>query len=448
MARKNDWGRAAWLGLVLTLPLALSGPATAEVEKITIVSSGDIGPFRGKSYREIQATIEGLAPGGAYNVPVVLAYPQAEADHNGFAVVDVINTATVGKAEFVLGGGPRPVALSHMGEEFLFGRGNVYVGVMWDKKAVEVLGNGTIATPADGYTILRDAAALARNPAGHLPADAGTVPASEKVVAYGYSQTGGLLRGWYFDRLNTQGGTPVFDGALVAGAGGWCLDLTSDWKACEGVLTDGGKVIVLLPETDVEWGGYSERGEHPDYRVIEIAGVSHVPASHADFRSHGMPEQNPEGFKPVVRAALVNLQEWLNGREPPPSVAIELSESPTRTFDGAPIRGAMRDDDGNAKGGVRLPHLPMILDDGTKAGAPLGRYTGFAWDHEKSNFYFTISGTFTPFPEDKLRALYPTHEAYVSSVSLAAKDLVAKRYILQEDADAYIEAAGKSDIGQ
>jgi hypothetical protein len=161
-----------------------------------------------------------------------------------------------------------------------------------------------------------------------------------------------------------------------------------------------------------------------------------------------MPEQNPEGFKPVVRAALVNLQEWLNGREPPPSVAIELSESATRTFDGSPVRGAMRDDDGNAKGGLRLPHMPTVLDDGTKAGAPLGRYTGFAWDHEKSNFYFTISGTFTPFPEGKLRALYPTHEAYVSAVSLAAKDLVAKRYILQEDADGYIEAAGKSDIGQ
>ena len=53
---------------------------------------------------------------------------------------------------------------------------------------------------------------------------------------------------------------------------------------------------------------------------IEIAGVSHIPPSWADFRSHGMPEQNPVEFEPVFRAALVNLEEWLKGRDPPPRV--------------------------------------------------------------------------------------------------------------------------------
>lgn len=447
MARNNDWAQAAWLGFVLAMPLALSGPAAAEIKKITVTSSSDIGPFRGKSYREIQATMEGAAPGGAYSVPVVLAYPQAAADHNGFAVVDVVNTVTIGKEQFVLGGKPLPLARSHMGDEFLFRNGNAYVGVIWDKNAVEALGNGMIATPADGYTIIRDAATLARNPASHLPADVGTAPSSGKVVAYGYSQTGALLRGWYFDHLNTQGGTPVFDGALVAGASGWCKDLaTSGGKDCPGVLADGGKVIVLLPETDVEWGGYTERGEHPDYRVIEIAGVSHIPASAADFRSHGMPEQNPVGFEPVFRAALVNLQEWLNGRDPPPSIAIELSDAPPRDLDGAPVRAAALDADGNAKGGVRLPHMSTLLASGMKAGAPLGHYTGFAWDYEKSNIFFTMSGTFTPFPEDKLRVLYPTRDAYVSAVSLAAKELASQRYILEEDADAYVKAAAEVDL--
>jgi Alpha/beta hydrolase domain len=182
--------------------------------------------------------------------------------------------------------------------------------------------------------------------------------------------------------------------------------------------------------------------------VIEIAGVSHIPAAAADFRSHGLPEQNPVGFEPVVRAALVNLQAWLDGTEPPPSVAIELSDAAPRDFDGAPVRSAARDSDGNAKGGVRLPHMPAVLEGGKKVGAPLGQYTGFAWDHEKSNFYFTISGTFTPFPPEKLEVLYPNHEAYVAAVAAAAEDLAAKRYILQEDAKAYVEAAERSDIGQ
>jgi hypothetical protein len=33
-------------------------------------------------------------------------------------------------------------------------------------------------------------------------------------------------------------------------------------------------------ETDVEWGGDAERGVNPDYRVIEIAGMSHISKRH------------------------------------------------------------------------------------------------------------------------------------------------------------------------
>jgi Alpha/beta hydrolase domain len=47
-----------------------------------------------------------------------------------------------------------------------------------------------------------------------------------------------------------------------------------------------------------------------------------------------------------------------------------------------------------------------------------------------------------------VKALYPTHAAYVAAVTASANDLVKKRHILQEDADAYIEAARHSDIRQ
>jgi hypothetical protein len=153
----------------------------------------DIGPFRGKAYREVEAQMHGNAPGGAYAVPVTLAFPKQVPDHNGFAIVDIVNTITIGREQWVLGGQPMLLARRHMGDDFLFGRGNVYVGVIWDKTAVEALGSGTIATAVDGYTILRDAATVARNPSRYLPAEAGTVPASDNIIAYGYSQTGNLL---------------------------------------------------------------------------------------------------------------------------------------------------------------------------------------------------------------------------------------------------------------
>jgi hypothetical protein len=233
---------------------------------------------------------------------------------------------------------------------------------------------------------------------------------------------------------------------LVGGAGGVCLDLASAaFDPCEGPVSDGAKVISLLPQTDVETGGFAERGEHPDYRVIEIAGVSHIPSAAADFRGHGMPEQNPESFGPVFRAALVNLQEWLGGKEPPPSTAIELSDAPTEELGGAPVRLAVADADGNAKGGLRLPHMPS--EDGTDGGAPLGRYTGLALDRKDENAYFTISGVFEPFPPEKLAELYPDRDAYVEKVAAAARRLADARYVLPEDVDAYIEAAKQASIG-
>lgn len=439
------------LTAAMVLGFSVTGPSFswAEIKSLTALSSRDIGPFNDKPYREIEVRMEGSAPGGPYAVPITLVLPVRAEDHNGFAVVDIINTITIGKPEFVIGGKPLPLARAHMGDAFLFGMGNAYVGVMWDKAATDALKIGTISAPADGYTILKDAATLARNPAKFLPTDTGAAPSSSKVVAYGYSQTGSLLRGWYADHHNSQDGELVFDGGLVAGASGGCRDLQkSEWRVCEGAIADSGKVISLSPESDAEWGGYFERGEADDYRFLEIAGVSHIPATAADFRAHGMPEQNPIDFGSAFRAALVNLQEWLNGKNPPPSASMELAATPTREVDGVGLREAVRDTDGNAKGGVRLPHMATVLADGTKAGAPLGQYTGLAWTHEKSNFFFVLSGTFTPFPPDKIKALYPTHETYVAAVTAAAQDLAAKRYILAEDADAYIAAAERSNIGR
>jgi hypothetical protein len=126
---------------------------------------------------------------------------------------------------------------------------------------------------------------------------------------------------------------------------------------------------------------------------------------------------------------------------------MEISDKSSRIFDDMPVRLATRDAEGNAKGGVRLPHMPTTLAGGKQAGAPLGHYTGVAWDYEGRNMFFLLSGTFEPFTPEKIKALYHDHETYVAAVTAAAQDLVAKRYILQEDADAYVEAAKRSNIG-
>lgn len=422
--------------------------ASAEITELTIVDAADIGPFDGKPYREIDARLRGMAPGGSYEVPLTLAFPTKAADFDGVVVVDIVNTITLFMDGFKPAGGAFPMARVHMGDAFLFGRGNGYVAVNWDDEAVRKLGQGSIAARTDGYTVIRDAATVARYPSRYLPSSAGIeAPGQARTVAYGFSQTGGLLRGWFFDHLNTADGAPAFDGGISAGASGWCTDLANDdGKPCPGPVADGAKVISLLSEGDVEWGGVDERGESPDYRVIDIAGVSHIPATAADFRQQGMPAQNPVGFEPVVRAALVNMIDWLDGRDPPPSLALEVSDEPGALLMGEPLTSLVRDGDGNARGGLRLPHMPSRLTDGTPAGAPLGTYRGLALDRQEENIYFTISGTFTPFGPEKLAARYPDHAAYVAAVTAAANDLGERRYILPEDATAYIEAARSADV--
>jgi hypothetical protein len=234
----------------------------ADITGLVVESTKDIGPFRGKPYREIEAHLNGTAPGGAYSVPVTLAFPKQASNHNRLAIVDVVNTVTIGNDKFVLGGRPIPTARTQLSDDFLFGTGHAYVAVIWDKKAVEALHNGKIVAGADGFTIIADAARLARNPSKYLPADVGGAPSSDAIIAYGFSQTGAVLREWYLEHHNRQGAALVFDGGVVAGASGGCYNMEKmDFKDCSrpGGPSEGGKVIALATETDAQWGADAER---------------------------------------------------------------------------------------------------------------------------------------------------------------------------------------------
>jgi hypothetical protein len=59
----------------IALTLAAPPEAHAEVKGLTVLAAKDIGPFRGKAYREVQARMEGTAQGGAYAVRSLLPSP-------------------------------------------------------------------------------------------------------------------------------------------------------------------------------------------------------------------------------------------------------------------------------------------------------------------------------------------------------------------------------------
>jgi hypothetical protein len=426
---------------MLLLGAAVTATAEAAITSVSVVSATALGTFDHRKYREVEIRMVGTAPGGAYDVPVTLAFPERSKDYSDVAVVDVINTSFVTAAVVPAPGThtPLPLARMHIGDHYLFGSGHVYVGVEWEKTAVQLLGIGAITAPGDAFTILRDAAALARDPVA-VPSSV-RPQASRTVVAYGFSQTGRLLRGFYHSHQNMIGGGLAFDGALYGGAQGGCFEPPLAY-ICNGTVSDGGKLIVFATETDSQRGGYLERGELSDYRFIDIAGTSHIPATEVDFID--APNQNPIDFGPAVRAALRNLLAWIDGAEPPSSTYTEL-ESTESILLGAPFRRAVRDEAGNAIGGLRLPHM-TATDRSGEVGAPLGVYEG--WDFAQTNTFLLIGGHFTPFDSAKLDSLYPTHGSYVERVAKAAHRLVERRELLKEDAKAFIQEAAHATVGK
>lgn len=423
------------------------GTAQAAVTSVSVVSSTELGDYNHRAYREVTLRMMGTAPGGAYDVPVTLAYPTRSRDYSGAALVDVVNTV------FMLWPAPLPapatpvplyLARLYLGDQYLFGSGHVYLSVNWDKNALAIGGTGTIADHGDAFSIIRDAAALARDP-GQIPAQH-RPNASGTVIAFGYSQTGGLLRNFYRTQANSSGGL-AFDGALYGGANGNCLDPSlgnslGSFLCGDGPVSDGGKVIAFNSELDTQWFGYAERGQTADYRLMEIAGTSHIPGRAFAFAD--APAQNPASWQPVARASLRNLIAWIGGTPPPDSNYISLEDDVGELF-GVPFREAIRDSDGNALGGVRLPHM-NATDHGREVGAPLGTYEAFEFNTE--DLFIFIGGHFTPFGAARLAALYPSHGAYVQRVAGAAQRLVQRREILAEDGKAFVKEAARSNIGK
>ena len=87
---------------------------------------------------------------------------------------------------------------------------------------------------------------------------------------------------------------------------------------------------------------------------------------------------------------------------------------------------------GIAKAGVRLPdvEVPISCNTGYNARAGLD----------------ALVGSTQPFPPEKLKELYPSHEAYVAKVRAAAKAACEAGVILPDAESDYIQRAKASAI--
>jgi alpha/beta hydrolase family protein len=418
----------------------------------------------------------------------------------------------------------------HLASGFLPGK--VYQ-VVYTTTGAPVIGLGLIAT-RDMVSFLRYSSAQEGNPcAGHI----------QYAYSFGRSQSGRFLRDFVYVGLNEdERDRLVYDGLIPLVAGGGRGEFNqrfgqpsnSNKYSLKNLFpfhdttrtdpetgrTDGllarlaarGKVPKLFfINTSAEyWNGHAALihtdldGKHDlapseAVRIYHLTGTQHGPGNlqltdtgTADD-SRGQQRPNSVDYRPLLRAALVNLDRWVTeGQAPPPSLHLRLDDgtavSPAHTaatFQALPgvqfpahLRSIARldfgpgvnegkttllppkvgkpypnlvsavDKDGNELAGIRLPDITV----------PLATYTGWNLRHPDiggPGQTLSLLGSTIPFPATEaerqaagdprpsIEERYLSKEDYLGRVKQAAEALVQQGYLLAEDLPTVAEQASR-----
>jgi hypothetical protein len=170
-------------------------------------------------------------------------------------------------------------------------------------------------------------------------------------------------------------------------------------------------VFVLNSETEAQLFTTNDQADSERLVIWENAGASHIGSTTGD-RRFGLPEDRCRGsFAPAQRAVWHHIQRWLeNGQVPPSQPRLE------KALGG----GLDRDRDGNARGGIRWPHVEVPLGSHGAGGLTDGRPD--------------LMGSTTAFEPAKVKDLYRTPDEYERRFSSAVARLVATGVVLPEDA--------------
>ncbi len=272
----------------------------------------------------------------------------------------------------------------------------------------------------------------------------------QHLYAWGYSQTGSFLY-TYVNAIHPldveANGRPLFDGYLIAMAGGpspinQCAQPIPAGDPRREIKNAGVPVIRVMSGSDYLRTIAARRPDSDTardlFRNYEIAGSAHATPDELNFAAapadilkagrtvppmscnEGPRSRFPNGI--AFNAIFQNLDLWVRrGIAPPRS-------EPIRVENDAPVL----DQFGNVTGGIRSPYVDV------PTSTWFGNSTGAS--------FCMIAGHEVPFDHARLKQLYPTHSAYERAVSNDVSTLVAQRFITPEDGRDLIEDAKKADI--
>ena len=387
-----------------------------------------------------------------YKTRMVVVRPEDPAHFNGTVLV-LWNNVSAGYENFGAGDSPE-----------LFEEGYAYVAVSaqpvgvhgraenpqglvaWDP---ERYGSLTILSDDFSFDIYTQAADLVAP--GRPRADPDPMGGLEvrRLVAQGASQSAARLATYWnavqpitrrFDALFLVmyfgGGTPLEVGDAVltvpdAAGGGEQPRIPEGLHLVRDDL--GAPVMVLNTECEAT-SCYGVRQPDTDrFRYWEVAGASHVslqaivssaPRQERDFGFSipldAMQSINQVSLAPVVDAALHHLQAWMCDGTPPPV-------QPRIEFGGDPP-AIVRDGDGIARGGIRLPSVEV----------PLAHNSAI---QQTPDVFARLLGFHEAFPDEKVRRLYGSRHAYLARYEGALRAAEAAAVVLPRDVDPLVAEA-------
>jgi hypothetical protein len=303
---------------------------------------------------------------------------------------------------------------------------------------------GTLKHPGDAYSfdIFSQAARAIRTP-GKADVLEGLKP--QRLIAYGESQSAMRMVSYvngvhplvhrydgFFIHSRGASGVPfeTAGGGLGGFGGGGAVLIRDDIAE---------KVFQFQTETDVTGMLAFLPARQPDtdkLRTWEVAGTSHADQFLVDFNASMAAEgggiqcagANTGPQYRVIRAALHSLNLWMRDGTEPARGAVLSADANGKS---------LRDEHGNALGGVRSPDVDVPIK--TLSGDPAGTGSG-------GSIFCFLFGSTTPFTADQLTKLYPTHDEYVTKVKESASRLRQAGYLLPPEESGFVADAQKAPV--
>jgi hypothetical protein len=415
----------------------------------------ELAPF---GYEEQELFVSGTARNAAgtaapYTTRMIVTRPSAPARFNGVVLLDWVNVT----AQF------ENAVDTMLTREMLMREGFAFVHVsaqaaglcclpgltpqMWDPVRYAALDHPGDDWSFDMFTQIARAFEVPP-PDGEIdPMGSVGVAAVSAVLAAGQSQSGIRLHDYVRDWLPAHpSAVGVIDGVLVHGDIG---------KGKAFGPSPPVPVLQLLSDVEAVDDGIDPATLHPNHRLWEVAGTSHSdlfigyqsvfghgprvladapPVSAARFQEIIDTAGNyGERVDPLLATCIVagaampmhyaastaihELAAWVDGGPAPRS-------GPRFEFEGGALA---KDEQGNTKGGIRLPPIDV----------PVARY---------ESTLCQLGGITVPFLEPQLLALYPTHATYLGLMADRTDAAVTAGWLLPEDAGDLMRRACEARI--